>query len=199
MQQLAYSGILEVVRIRKEGYPVRMQFADIFVEFGPLLRLLGCEDSRHKTLTEGQMKAAADVLCKSYLPPTVFQIGNNQLFIKQAGVDQLQKALFDYKTAMAILIQKHERKRSAYVYYQELLYNVVTLQSLARMQIARRLVQRRKQELAVVAERERQSQIEAERQRQEAAEKARVGKLKLNIFFISLNIFTIFTKKTCYL
>jgi myosin heavy subunit len=39
-EQMKYSGIIEVVRIRREGYPVRESFSDFLVAFDGLKRLL---------------------------------------------------------------------------------------------------------------------------------------------------------------
>ncbi len=33
MQQLRYSGVLEVVRIRREGFPIRMQFLEFYTNY----------------------------------------------------------------------------------------------------------------------------------------------------------------------
>ena len=37
LEQLAYLGVLEVVRIRQQGFPTRMPYHQLFARFSPLL------------------------------------------------------------------------------------------------------------------------------------------------------------------
>ena len=46
LRQLQYSGVLEMVRIRRSGFPNRMPFAEFETKFGALL--LGLEAARKK-------------------------------------------------------------------------------------------------------------------------------------------------------
>ena len=48
MNQLKYSGMMETVRIRRSGYPVRRVFADFLFRYGMLGRNLGLPEGKEK-------------------------------------------------------------------------------------------------------------------------------------------------------
>ena len=48
MNQLRYSGMMETVRIRRSGYPVRRAFADFLFRYGMLGRNLGLPEGKEK-------------------------------------------------------------------------------------------------------------------------------------------------------
>ena len=48
MNQLRYSGMMETVRIRRSGYPVRRVFADFLFRYGMLGRNLGLPEGKEK-------------------------------------------------------------------------------------------------------------------------------------------------------
>jgi len=110
VKQLRYSGVLEVVRIRREGYPIRMAFEGLHREFA---RFVACALGRPTDLKAGssggsggssggsslplsfnpRMKAPAqctpeesrevcDVLLAKFLESSRYQLGTNKLFLR---------------------------------------------------------------------------------------------------------------------
>ena len=68
MQQLSYSGVLEVVRIRKEGYPVRQSFTDFLTEQPLLCNELKFPNPLPRDLNTEQARLLATQLCEAFLP-----------------------------------------------------------------------------------------------------------------------------------
>lgn len=107
VKQLRYSGVLEVVRIRREGYPIRMAFEDLHREFA---LFVACALGRPTDIKAGssggsssgtsmplsfnpRMKAPAqctpeesrevcDVLLAKFLESSRYQLGTNKLFLR---------------------------------------------------------------------------------------------------------------------
>lgn len=76
LQQLRYSGMMETIRIRKAGYPIRHQFSDFIDRYRILLSGIPsssrCKDTREIT----------KLICKKILDPKGYQIGKTKLFLK---------------------------------------------------------------------------------------------------------------------
>lgn len=74
MQQLRYSGVLEVVRIRREGYPIRMNFLDFYSDYE--LLAVGLDAAKPaKDCTEEEARPIAIDMLESAIDPNLFQIG----------------------------------------------------------------------------------------------------------------------------
>lgn len=75
VRQLRYSGMMETIRIRRAGYPIRHLFAE-FVD-------------RYRILSSGigpsfkeDCKAASSKICKAVLGDADFQLGKTKVFLK---------------------------------------------------------------------------------------------------------------------
>lgn len=75
MRQLRYSGMMETIRIRRAGYPIRHTFAE-FVD-------------RYRILVPGikpsiaeECKTASDKICRAVLENADLQLGKTKVFLK---------------------------------------------------------------------------------------------------------------------
>lgn len=83
LQQLRYSGLLETVRIRQSGYPVRRTFGDFMKRYGVLMtKKAGAADSAN---IEAFLKAQKDVAASAW------QVGKTRIFYREAMEIALEK------------------------------------------------------------------------------------------------------------
>ncbi|CAM5117026.1 unnamed protein product [Natator depressus] len=184
LNQLHYSGMLETVRIRRAGFPVRRQFQDFYKRYKVLMRNL--------TVPE-DLKGKCAVLLHLYDgTSTEWQLGKNKVFLRESLENKLEKQREVEVTKATMIIRAHILGYVARKHYKKVLYYVVviqknyrafllrrkflhlrkaaiTLQKQLRGQIARRvyrqlLDEKQRQE----EERRRKEEEERERQRQEA-------------------------------
>ncbi|KAM9166681.1 unconventional myosin-X [Pangshura tecta] len=184
LNQLHYSGMLETVRIRRAGFPVRRQFQDFYKRYKVLMRNL--------TVPE-DLKGKCAVLLRRYdSTSTEWQLGKNKVFLRESLENKLEKQREVEVTKAAMIIRAHVLGYVARKHYKKVLYYVVviqknyraflqrrkflhlrkaaiTFQKQLRGQIARRvyrqlLEEKRQQE----EKRRRKEEEERERQRQEA-------------------------------
>ncbi|KAH9525796.1 hypothetical protein Btru_002385, partial [Bulinus truncatus] len=124
-KQLRYSGMMETIRIRRAGYPIRHHFA----EFVDRYRLLveGIKPS-HKE----DCKAASSRICKAVLTNADYQLGKTKVFLKDAQDAYLEQQREITLTKKILIIQKmvrswHYRRR-----FLKMRKCIVTVQSTMR-------------------------------------------------------------------
>lgn len=97
IDQLKYLGMLDIIRIRKEGYPIHMSFED-FVERYHCL---------NKNKLPPDMKNACKTLIESLgVTKSEWQIGKSKVFMRSHVHEPLEEARNKKLTNKAILIQK---------------------------------------------------------------------------------------------
>jgi len=75
LRQLRYSGMMETIRIRRAGYPIRHLFADFVERYRILVRGVGPPHQEN-------CHAAALKICKAVLGTSDFQLGSTKVFLK---------------------------------------------------------------------------------------------------------------------
>jgi myosin VIIa len=75
VRQLRYSGMMETIRIRRAGYPIRHTFA----EFVDRYRILA---SGVKPSHVEDCRAASNKICLAVLGDSDFQLGKSKVFLK---------------------------------------------------------------------------------------------------------------------
>ncbi|KFW80123.1 Unconventional myosin-X, partial [Manacus vitellinus] len=198
LNQLRYSGMLETVKVRRAGFPIRRLFQDFL--------------SRYKMLVKGtSLSDNSKTVCAGFLQTydsskKEWQLGKTKVFLKEALEQKLEKDREEELRKAAIVIRAHVLGYMARKKYQKVLASVViiqknyrayfwkksllrlkasavTLQKHWRGRLARSLYQhllqqelRRKQEVEERRRREEEEQIrreEEERQWQEEEERRR--------------------------
>ncbi|XP_041432611.1 unconventional myosin-XV [Xenopus laevis] len=130
--QLKYSGILETIRIRKEGFPVRIPFSFFLsryrcvMDLGPNVRV------------DGQICVTVlKKLCPS-ATPSMYCIGVSKLFIKENVYQLLESKRDQLMNRAAVTLQRYSRGYLTRKRFYTLRYRIIQLQALARGYLARR-------------------------------------------------------------
>ncbi|XP_072219091.1 unconventional myosin-VIIb-like [Leuresthes tenuis] len=111
MRQLRYSGMIDTIRIRKLGYPVRHTFKDFLKRYRVLLKTSNCDP---------KTKRAADcceAICKAVIKgQDEWKIGRAQIFLREAHDTDLERLREEELSRVAVVIQRvmlgHKDRRS---------------------------------------------------------------------------------------
>ncbi|XP_046750485.1 myosin-I heavy chain isoform X2 [Diprion similis] len=99
LDQLKYLGMLDIIRIRKEGFPIHMPFVDFVARYRCLDkgRLLGNCDEK---------EAVRRLIRSQGIPETEWQIGRTKVFLRSYVHEPLEDTRNQMVTRNAIVIQK---------------------------------------------------------------------------------------------
>uniref|UniRef100_I3K3C2 Myosin X n=1 Tax=Oreochromis niloticus TaxID=8128 RepID=I3K3C2_ORENI len=186
LNQLRYSGMLETVKIRRTGFPVRRTIQDFCSRYKVLMRgLLNSEDPRG---------CCVQLLCQYDSSSAEWQLGKTKVFLRESLEHRLEKQREVEVLKAAMIIQAYVTGYMARKQYKKLLQCIVviqknyrafywrrkflllrwaalTFQKCLRGQLARRTYSRMLEERRKKEEEERRrwmEEMERERQRLEA-------------------------------
>ncbi|XP_056148593.1 unconventional myosin-X [Lampris incognitus] len=198
LNQLRYSGMLETVKIRQTGFPVRRSFQEFCARYKVLMR--------GASLSEDARGHCLQLLHLNDSSSTEWQLGKTKVFLRESLEQRLEKQREVEVLKAAMIIQAHVMGFMARKQYRKLLlcivviqknyrafywrrrflllrWAAVTFQKRLRGQLARRaycqlLEQRRREEEALRRRREEETErekqkLEAERLAQQAEMEAR--------------------------
>uniref|UniRef100_A0A3Q3N3P0 Unconventional myosin-VIIa-like n=1 Tax=Mastacembelus armatus TaxID=205130 RepID=A0A3Q3N3P0_9TELE len=101
MRQLRYSGMMDTVRIRKLGYPIRHTFEEFLRRYRVLLKTTICDP---KTETAA---ACCDAICKTVIKgQDEWRIGSTKIFLKDAHDAALEREREHELSRVAVVIQR---------------------------------------------------------------------------------------------
>ncbi|NWX60008.1 MYO15 protein, partial [Promerops cafer] len=101
--QLRHSGVLEAIRIRKEGYPVRLPFQSFLARYGLLA------GSRPSSLE--QREGCAAVLAHVVGNPSdLYQIGVTKVFLKEKARQLLERRWLQRQSWAVVTLQRKFRR-----------------------------------------------------------------------------------------
>ncbi|CAL8273724.1 unnamed protein product [Merluccius merluccius] len=151
INQLRYSGMLETVKIRRAGFPVRRTFKDFL--------------SRYKIISKDKVSAAGDdkkknmdLLTKYDKTKKEWQIGKTKVFMKESLEQRLEKDRDEVRRRAAMVIRAHLLTFSAKKHFKQVRSSVVTLQRHFRKHILRRRFLRRRK-ATLVLQKHRRGQV----------------------------------------
>eukprot|EP01032_Pedospumella_encystans_P018057 gene18057-20568_t len=142
MEQLRYSGVLEVVRIRREGFPIRMTFLDFYKQNYIFATGKPVEQFPDPfTLVGDPVKAkeCCASIAEAVLQSHQYQLGHTLIFLRDDGLRVIAEAVTDFRVLQAIKLQAVVRGYFTRLEYQFALVCIVICQS-----VVRRFTQRRK-------------------------------------------------------
>ncbi|XP_008336225.2 unconventional myosin-X-like [Cynoglossus semilaevis] len=100
MNQLRYSGMLETVKIRRAGFPVRRTFKDFFSRYKIIQKV--------KVPTAGDdKKKSTDLLLKYDKTKKEWQLGKTKVFMKESLEQRLEKDRDEVRSQAAMIIRAH--------------------------------------------------------------------------------------------
>jgi len=107
-RQLIWAGILEAIRIRKIGYPIRKVIKDFKRRYKPILTFQELSSLN----TNDDVKFCVKILVKINFPNdnTKWQIGTSKVFMKEEVRQLLERELGEALVEYAIIIQRGIRK-----------------------------------------------------------------------------------------
>ncbi|XP_069814245.1 unconventional myosin-X [Dendropsophus ebraccatus] len=120
LNQLRYSGMLETVRIRRAGFPVRRPFHDFYFRYKVLMRNLTLpEDLKGKCETLLHLHDTTD---------TEWQLGKAKVFLRESLEQKLEKQREVEVYKAALIIQSHIIGFVARKQYRKVLHCIVVIQ-----------------------------------------------------------------------
>ncbi|KAG7202639.1 hypothetical protein KM043_009818 [Ampulex compressa] len=99
LDQLKYLGMLDIIRIRKEGFPIHMSFHDFVARYR-------CLDKSRLSLSCDEREAVRSLIRTQGIPETEWQIGRTKVFLRSYVHEPLEDSRNQMVTSNAIVIQK---------------------------------------------------------------------------------------------
>ena len=131
--QLRCAGVLEAVRVARQGFPVRLTLKQFFEDY----QVLCPRDFRSPQLTEQNMRKTAKAVVESLsLGQDDCQVGRTKVFMRHEVYRDLLGKLDELRDRSSSRIQAFFRCKFQQQSYRKLLRTVVYLQSLCRMKLA---------------------------------------------------------------
>eukprot|EP00947_MAST-08B_sp_MAST-8B-sp1_P004753 g4753.t1 len=145
LEQLRYAGVLETVRIRRQGFPVRVDFESFVDRYRLLLPTVA-----DASAAEG--RGAAERILNLQLADNdaEWQLGKTRVFLRDGQMDALDTLLRRRLNDAAAVIQSRARERSQRRRYQRTRRGFRAMQGQLRRMVARRRFAERLQHVLVV-------------------------------------------------
>ncbi|KAG8571984.1 hypothetical protein GDO81_011864 [Engystomops pustulosus] len=120
LNQLRYSGMLETVRIRRAGFPVRRPFHDFYFRYKVLMRNMSLPDD---------LKGKCETLLHLHdTTDTEWQLGKTKVFLRESLEQKLEKQREVEVYKAALIIQSHIMGFVARKQYRKVLHCIVVIQ-----------------------------------------------------------------------
>ena len=100
LAQLRYSGVLETVRIRQTGFPVRRSYEDFYKRYRCLIKR---PEGTPRQITEKFLLGIPDI------KKNLWQAGNTRVFYREALETVIEKQRTAIRAKMAVTIQRYYR------------------------------------------------------------------------------------------
>ncbi|KAM6918322.1 unconventional myosin-VIIb-like [Xenentodon cancila] len=101
VHQLRYSGMIDTIRVRKLGFPVRHTFEDFLKRYRVLLKTTVCNP------TTRSAAACCEAICRAVIPEQdEWKMGRTQIFLKDAHDAFLEQLREDELSRVAMVIQR---------------------------------------------------------------------------------------------
>ncbi|KAG5833155.1 hypothetical protein ANANG_G00272860 [Anguilla anguilla] len=130
LNQLRYSGMLETVKIRRAGFPVRRTFQDFFSRYKMILR----DGDR----AGDERRRCVDLLAAYDGARAEWQLGKTKVFLKEALEQRLEKEREEVRRQAGMVIRAHVLSYVARKHYKKVLASTLTIQKNYRARYWRR-------------------------------------------------------------
>lgn len=132
LNQLIYLGVMETVRIRRSGFPVRRLFGEFHQKYQILTRHL--PKDKRANMDEKQL---CEVILR-LIPRENWQLGHKKVFLRDSQLRNLDNEMRKIMSDAALKIQSQVRGRSQRRKYLADRARIIRVQAVARRFIARR-------------------------------------------------------------
>ncbi|XP_043550347.1 unconventional myosin-X-like [Chiloscyllium plagiosum] len=148
--QLRYSGMLEMVKIRRAGFPVRRPFQEFYLRYKMLLK-------NHKIPEDG--KERCTMLLKLYDGTNShWRMGKSKVFLKEALEQKLEKVRAEELRRAAMVVRAHIMGYQARRHYRKVLASLLIIQKNYRAHFWRKVFLRLRS-AAIVFQKHRRGQL----------------------------------------
>ncbi|XP_016327955.1 unconventional myosin-X-like [Sinocyclocheilus anshuiensis] len=155
LNQLRYSGMLETVKIRRAGFPVRRTFKDFFSRYKIILK----EKEKAAVASNGdEKKKSTDLLTLHDRTKKEWQIGKTKVFLKEPLEQKLEKQRDEVRSKAGLIIRAYLLRYIARKNFKKALDSILTIQKNYRAHFYRRQFQR-KCSAALVLQKHRRGQV----------------------------------------
>ncbi|KAK3569434.1 hypothetical protein QTP86_030061 [Hemibagrus guttatus] len=121
LNQLRYSGMLETVKIRRAGFPVRRTFSDFLHRYSVLLRA--------KRITDGEdLRKCHDLLTVFDTSKKKWQLGKTKVFVKEVLEQKLERERDEVRRKAGMLIRAHILSYVARKHYRKIRSSIIVIQ-----------------------------------------------------------------------
>ncbi|XP_014263746.3 unconventional myosin-X [Maylandia zebra] len=131
LNQLRYSGMLETVKIRRAGFPVRRTFKDFYSRYKMILT--------NKIHSEDEKESCLELLTLHNKDKKEWQLGKTKVFLKEALEQRLEKEREEVRRRAGMVIRAHILSYVARKQYKRALSSIVTIQKNYRAHFWRRV------------------------------------------------------------
>uniref|UniRef100_A0A3Q2UW74 Unconventional myosin-X-like n=1 Tax=Haplochromis burtoni TaxID=8153 RepID=A0A3Q2UW74_HAPBU len=131
LNQLRYSGMLETVKIRRAGFPVRRTFKDFYSRYKMILT--------NKIRSEDEKESCLELLTLHNKDKKEWQLGKTKVFLKEALEQRLEKEREEVRCRAGMVIRAHILSYVARKQYKRALSSIVTIQKNYRAHFWRRV------------------------------------------------------------
>ncbi|CAD7083788.1 unnamed protein product [Hermetia illucens] len=101
LDQLRYLGMLDIIRIRREGFPIHVTFDEFVAKYQCLTKRKGVKSNREQVMA---------VIKELNVPETEWQIGKTKVFLRSRVYEPLEDARNQIINSKAAIIQKNWRR-----------------------------------------------------------------------------------------
>ncbi|KAK2839710.1 hypothetical protein Q5P01_013450 [Channa striata] len=172
LNQLRYSGMLETVKIRRAGFPVRRTFKDFLSRYKMILM--------NKKHSDDEKQSCSELLTLHDKDNKEWQLGKTKVFLKEALEQRLEKEREEVRRRAGMVIRAHILSYVARKHYKRILSSVVTIQKNYRAHFWRRIFLRMRLATIVLQKHHRgrlarslRHQLKEEKQKREEEERRR--------------------------
>ncbi|KAH8275039.1 hypothetical protein KR018_000045, partial [Drosophila ironensis] len=119
MDQLKYLGIVDIIRIRREGFPIHLNHEDFIMKYQCLMK--------HKSYLNTH-KYIMHILDKLKVSNIEWQIGKSKVFLRTVAYQSLEDKRIEVTHNNAVIIQKYWRRFCCFKSYSRIKQAVLKIQ-----------------------------------------------------------------------
>ncbi|ETV95393.1 hypothetical protein, variant 1 [Aphanomyces invadans] len=146
LNQLIYLGVMETVRIRRSGFPVRRTFAEFFEKY-KLLHKVYAAKTKSNPKTD---KEKCELILTHAVERDNWQLGHKKVFMRDSQLRLLDAVVRKVRVEAAVVVQKYVRRFLQRKLFLHIRAAIVKVQSKVRMFVARKKFRRMRHRITLL-------------------------------------------------